>query len=215
MPSFCTDVDINEWTLASFNQPDFSTEESIDDSLPHDAIAADQPQVNYFIIPALSNHSTDKLADNLGFSHAIKENEQLSLRFLHLQFRLERECSLKISPINQQPGFLHQPPPIIINDLPTGAKRPQLQLGWKLSPRWLPPGWHHSSQQLPFPVNNWQNPSSAIMCQKLVYCCYLQDSLAPIHITSQHPCIYQVWWLSKTSSSPVCSYVGKIQKGLQ
>ena len=41
----CTDA-----TLAPFHQPEFSAEESIDDSLQHDAVAADQPEVGSFII---------------------------------------------------------------------------------------------------------------------------------------------------------------------
>ena len=73
VPSFSTDVDISELILACFNQPDLSTEESIEKNLPHDAIAAYQPEVNYFIIPISSNHGRDKLADNLGFSYTIKE----------------------------------------------------------------------------------------------------------------------------------------------
>ena len=61
MLSFSTDVDIIEMTLASFNQPHFSPEESTYDSLPHCAIAADQPKVNYFVITASSNHVTSLL----------------------------------------------------------------------------------------------------------------------------------------------------------
>ena len=66
-------ANLTDATLALFHQPEFFAEESIDDSLPHDAVAVDQPEVDVFIIPSSSNHGKDMLADNLGFSYTIKE----------------------------------------------------------------------------------------------------------------------------------------------
>ena len=62
-----TAVDLDAMTLASFNQPIFRMDDSVGRSLPHGAIAADQLEVEYFIIPESSNCGKDKLAGNLGF----------------------------------------------------------------------------------------------------------------------------------------------------
>ena len=52
MPSFgSTDSDIDGGSLPSFDLPDYSSEESFDDSLPQGAIVHDPPQLEYFTIP--------------------------------------------------------------------------------------------------------------------------------------------------------------------
>ena len=79
MPSFdlshSFDNDLDDVTLGSFDIPDLSSEESIDESLPRNAVPADPPPVEYFIIPSSSICEKDKLADNLGFSYTVKQSK--------------------------------------------------------------------------------------------------------------------------------------------
>ena len=49
--SSSSDSDIDDVTLLSFNVPEFPAEDSIDDTLPQDALAAENPPVDYVIIP--------------------------------------------------------------------------------------------------------------------------------------------------------------------
>ena len=78
MPSFnsanSSDSDIDDVTLPSFNVPEYSMENSIDESLPTGAIAADPPPVEYKVIPASSERGHDKLTDSLGFSYGVKKS---------------------------------------------------------------------------------------------------------------------------------------------
>ena len=48
-------------------------EDSVDESLPIGAIAADPPPVEYKVIPASSARGGDKLTDSLGFSYGVKK----------------------------------------------------------------------------------------------------------------------------------------------
>ena len=73
MPSFGpTDFDIDEESLPSFDLPEYSSEESFDDSLPQGAIAHDPPQLEYFTIPDASIHERAKLVESQGYSYTVK-----------------------------------------------------------------------------------------------------------------------------------------------
>ena len=131
MPSFSTDVDINELSLACFNQHGFSTEESINDSLPHDAIAADQQEVKYFIISVSSNHGRDKLANSLGFSYTVKDIKGSTTSWRCTIHNKQVTCRATVHQVSDiflrgpQP-HLHPTQPGIINTLQT-KKRIKLQ----------------------------------------------------------------------------------------
>ena len=76
MPSFSLshsfDSDLDDVTVGSFDVPDLSCDELIDESLPINAVAAELPQVEHFIMPSFSMHEKNKLVNNLGFSYTVK-----------------------------------------------------------------------------------------------------------------------------------------------
>ena len=59
-------------TLPSVNVPEYPDEDSIEESLPIGGIAADNPEVDYMLVPAASSCGGDKLTDTNGFSYGVK-----------------------------------------------------------------------------------------------------------------------------------------------
>ena len=75
MPSFDTsDVSslLDDTNLASFQVPNISAENSIDDSLPVAAVPAELSPIEYCIIPGGTKHGNDMLTDSHGFSYTRK-----------------------------------------------------------------------------------------------------------------------------------------------
>ena len=62
----------NGTDLPFFHAPEYQTKDSIDESLPVGAIAADTQEVQYTVVPASSQWHGDKLTDSLGFSYCLK-----------------------------------------------------------------------------------------------------------------------------------------------
>ena len=66
-------------TLPSVNVPEYP-DDSIEDSLPIGGIAADNPEVDYMLVPAASSCGGDKLTDTNGFSYGVKrKNDKRTL----------------------------------------------------------------------------------------------------------------------------------------
>ena len=81
MPSFTfvtqsdssdSNINMGDSTLPSVNVPEYPDEDSIEESLPIGGIAADNPEVDYMLVPAASSCGGDKLTDTNGFSYGVK-----------------------------------------------------------------------------------------------------------------------------------------------
>ena len=70
------DSNIDDFTLQSFQVPEFSAEYSIDDSLPTQAVATDISEVEYEIIAGSSSRQGDKLTDSQGYSYGVKQKNE-------------------------------------------------------------------------------------------------------------------------------------------
>ena len=73
MPSFDSLMHLlDDTNLASFQAPNISAKNSIDDSLPVSAVPAELPPIEYCIIPGGTKHGNDMLTDSHGFSYTRK-----------------------------------------------------------------------------------------------------------------------------------------------
>ena len=72
MPSF-DDLDVS---LPSFDTPDMPAEESIDDSLPLNAMPHTAPTTEYTIVPNATKFGFPMLTDNRGYSYTKKQNSE-------------------------------------------------------------------------------------------------------------------------------------------
>ena len=68
---------LSQLDLASFQVPDISAESSMDDTQPVADIPDGSNDVFYTLISQSSEHNSDKLADNFGYSYGVKEQNDM------------------------------------------------------------------------------------------------------------------------------------------
>ena len=72
-----SDADIDQLDFPSFHVPDISAESSVDDTQPVADIPDGSNDVFYTLISQSSEHNRDKLADSLGYSYGVKEQNDM------------------------------------------------------------------------------------------------------------------------------------------
>ena len=93
--------------LPSLHAPKYLTEDSIDDSLPVEAIAADTQDVQYKVVAASSEWRGDKTTDSLGSSLSTKaDGPVIRVRVSRHRGRSRRKAESPVPPCNERPGIL-------------------------------------------------------------------------------------------------------------